>query len=79
LGIDLNAVASGRRSCRACLDWSERRHHLAGALGAALLDYIHGRGWAKRVSNSPVVTFTKTGAARFRCDDAARMTCARGH
>jgi DNA-binding transcriptional ArsR family regulator len=66
LGIDLNAVASGRRPlCRACLDWSERRHHLAGTLGAALLTYIYDRGWAKRVANSRVVTFTKTGAARF--------------
>jgi DNA-binding transcriptional ArsR family regulator len=66
LGIDLNAVASGRRPlCRACLDWSERRHHLAGALGAALLNYIYDRGWAKRLPNSRLVTFTKAGAARF--------------
>jgi len=66
LGIDLDAVASGRRPlCRACLDWSERRHHLAGALGAALLDHIYDRGWAERAANSRVVTFTKAGAARF--------------
>jgi len=66
LGIDLEAAASGRRPlCRACLDWSERRHHLAGALGAALLDHIYDRGWAKRAPNSRVVTFTKAGAARF--------------
>jgi DNA-binding transcriptional ArsR family regulator len=66
LGIDLDAAANGRRPlCRACLDWSERRHHLAGALGAALLDHIYDRGWAKRAANSRVVTFTKTGAARF--------------
>jgi hypothetical protein len=43
---------------RACLDWSERRHHL-GALAAALLDYSMRRGWAKRVPKSRVVTFTK--------------------
>jgi DNA-binding transcriptional ArsR family regulator len=66
LGVDLDAAANGRRPlCRACLDWSERRHHLAGALGAALLDYIYDRGWAKRVPNSRVVTFTKAGTARF--------------
>src|SRR5579871_405303 len=66
LGIDLDAAANGRRPlCRACLDWSERRHHLAGALGAALLNYIYDRGWAKRVPNSRVVTFTRTGTARF--------------
>jgi DNA-binding transcriptional ArsR family regulator len=63
LGIDLNAVPFARRPlCRACLDWSERRHHVAGALGAALLDYIYGRRWARRVPNSRVVTFTKTDA-----------------
>jgi len=66
MGIDLDAVALGRRPlCRACLDWSERRHHLAGALGATLLTHIYDRGWAKRVPNSRVVTFTKAGAARF--------------
>src|SRR5260370_415323 len=66
LGIDLDAAASGRRPlCRACLDWSERRHHLAGALGAALLNHIYDRGWAKRAANSRVVTFTKAGTARF--------------
>jgi DNA-binding transcriptional ArsR family regulator len=66
LGIDLDAAASGRRPlCRACLDWSERRHHLAGALGAALLDHVYDRGWAKRAANSRIVTFTKAGAARF--------------
>jgi DNA-binding transcriptional ArsR family regulator len=66
LGIDLAALANGRRPlCRACLDWSERRHHLGGALGAALLNYIYDRGWAKRVPNSRVVTFTKAGTVRF--------------
>jgi len=66
LGIDLNALANGRRPlCRACLDWSERRHHLGGALGAALLNHIYDRGWAKRVPNSRVVTFTKAGITRF--------------
>jgi DNA-binding transcriptional ArsR family regulator len=65
-GIDLDPVARERRPmCRACLDWSERRHHLAGALGAALLDHIYDRGWAKRVANSRVVTFTRTGTAKF--------------
>src|SRR5204863_6154692 len=38
LHIDTTALAGQKRAfCRACLDWSERRHHLAGALGAALL------------------------------------------
>src|SRR5215470_3616179 len=65
-GIDLDAIAGGRRTlCRACLDWSERRYHLGGALGAALLNHIYNRGWAKRIANSRVVTFTKVGTAQF--------------
>ncbi len=65
-GVDLDGLAGGRRPlCRACLDWSERRHHLGGALGAALLSHIYNRGWATRTPNSRVVTFTKTGAGRF--------------
>src|SRR5215468_4089824 len=66
MGIDLDALAHGRRPlCRACLDWSERRHHLAGALGSALLNHIYDRGWARRAPNSRVVTFTKAGTTRF--------------
>jgi DNA-binding transcriptional ArsR family regulator len=65
-GIALDPGAGGRRPmCRACLDWSERRHHLGGTLGAALLNHIYDRGWAKRVPSSRVVTFTKAGTARF--------------
>ena len=66
VGIDLDALAHGRRPlCRACLDWSERRHHLAGALGSALLNHIYDRGWAGRAPNSRIVTFTRAGTARF--------------
>ena len=65
-GIDLDVAAGGRRPlCRACLDWSERRHHLGGALGAALLRHIYERGWAKRVANSRIVTFTKAGTVQL--------------
>ena len=40
----------GRRPvCRACLDWSARRHHLAGRVGAALLERCYALGWAKRL------------------------------
>jgi hypothetical protein len=46
---------------RACLDWSERRHHLAGALGAALLARVVDLGWAKRARDSRVVLLTANG------------------
>ena len=48
-GVDIAALEASRRPvCRACLDWSERRHHLGGALGAALLNAFMKRNWAVR-------------------------------
>lgn len=65
-GIDPDTLATKRRPlCRACLDWSARRTHLAGALGAALLQRLYTLGWAKREGASRVVAFTKQGEARF--------------
>jgi DNA-binding transcriptional ArsR family regulator len=67
LGIDADALAAKRRIvCRACLDWSERRHHLAGALGAALLVRIFELGWAKRDRDSRVVAFSAKGEKALR-------------
>jgi DNA-binding transcriptional ArsR family regulator len=58
--------ASGRRPlCKACLDWSVRRSHLAGTLGAALLTRLYELGWAKRVAGSRTVRFTPTGLREF--------------
>jgi len=65
MGIDIDAMARGRRPlCRTCLDWSERLHHLGGALGAALLDCIIERSWARRESGR-VIAFTPPGARAF--------------
>lgn len=64
-GIDVAALEQGRRPlCRSCLDWSERKSHLAGALGAALLDEIVRRGWARREAGR-VVRFSPDGARQF--------------
>jgi DNA-binding transcriptional ArsR family regulator len=64
LGIDTAAAARERRAlCRPCLDWSERRHHLAGALGVALLARVCAFGWARRERNSRVIRFTARGQA----------------
>ena len=65
LGIDMDALERERRPvCRACLDWSERRRHLAGALGAALLKRIIEKGWARR-QDGRVVAFTAAGSRNF--------------
>ena len=67
IGIDLDQLARERRPlCRPCLDWSVRRHHLAGSVGAALLDTCLARGWARRQKDSRVVSFTPAGEKAFR-------------
>jgi DNA-binding transcriptional ArsR family regulator len=63
-GIDVAELAARRRPlCRTCLDWSVRRHHLGGSVGAALLQRMFALGWARRAKNSRVVTFTPAGTA----------------
>lgn len=57
---------SNRPQCRACLDWSQRRHHLAGLLGKATLDRLFALSWARRLPASRVVAFTPEGERRFR-------------
>lgn len=67
IGIDVDTLDHGRRPlCRACLDWSVRRHHLAGALGAALLDRCYALGWARRAKDSRVVNFSAAGEQALR-------------
>ncbi len=67
IGIDVEALAHERRTlCRACLDWSVRRHHLAGAVGAALLNRCLESGWARRAKGSRVVVFSSAGETAFR-------------
>jgi len=62
-GLPVEKLASARRPlCRRCLDWSERRSHLGGALGAALLERIVDLGWASR-SEGRVIVIPAAGAA----------------
>jgi DNA-binding transcriptional ArsR family regulator len=65
LGVDLAAATSrahhGRLFCRPCLDWSERRPHIAGAVGAALCQCCFTRGWLRRIDGSRAVTVTPAG------------------
>ncbi|MBI5318334.1 metalloregulator ArsR/SmtB family transcription factor [Bradyrhizobium sp.] len=68
LQIDADALAHPRRPvCKACLDWSERRHHLAGTLGAAIMTRFTELNWAARdaAPGSRVVNFTRNGEKRF--------------
>jgi hypothetical protein len=55
----------GRRPfCRICLDWSERRHHLGGALGAQILSRALDEGWARR-GEGRVIDFSPRGGVAF--------------
>ncbi len=67
MGIDTALAATQRRSfCRTCLDWSERRHHLGGALGRALLHRLYEWQWAAPAADSRVIHFTPRGEQAFR-------------
>jgi DNA-binding transcriptional ArsR family regulator len=73
LGVDLQCASlhsargkRGRTFCRPCLDWSERRPHIGGALGAALCRCCFTRGWLRRVPDSRAVSVTPTGRAALR-------------
>lgn len=67
LGVDIAALKRGRRPvCRPCLDWSERKFHLGGALGKSLLDEILARKWAARSRNDRTARFTAWGEQALR-------------
>lgn len=66
-GIDIGELEQERRPlCRACLDWSVRRHHLAGTLGAAVLTRCIDLRWARRERTSRAVSFSPRGEAALR-------------
>lgn len=71
-GILAEALQAGRTKharrvlCRPCLDWSERRPHLAGALGAAICAHSFAEGWTRRSDGSRAVLVTPKGTRIFR-------------
>jgi hypothetical protein len=79
IGIDLEAVRalnvrkSGRVLCRPCLDWSERRPHLSGAVGAALCDHSFEKGWIRRIDGTRAVMITPKGQRVFREQFGAQL------
>jgi ATP-dependent Clp protease ATP-binding subunit ClpA len=66
LGVDLDRVHAGRRRlARPCLDWTERRPHLGGVLGDALLDALVGRGLLARQEGTRALRVTPLGQAEL--------------
>jgi DNA-binding transcriptional ArsR family regulator len=61
-GVDLTECRRTRRKLAyPCLDWSERRYHLGGALGAAIVSRLFADGWIRRIPDSRAVALTKSG------------------
>lgn len=72
LGIDIDGSSTGggkrgkRVLCRPCLDWSERRPHIAGAVGAALCAHSFAKGWIRRINDTRAVAITQEGHRTLR-------------
>lgn len=74
-GVDLAGAAKCRRAfCKPCLDWSERRPHLAGAIGAGLATRAFELGWVERIKDSRAVTITGAGRRGLREAFGVTMT-----
>lgn len=79
VGIDVGALAQRRGGrparvlCRPCLDWSERRPHLAGSIGAALCAHSFANDWIRRVRGTRAVAITPKGERIFREQFAVRV------
>jgi DNA-binding transcriptional ArsR family regulator len=67
LGIDIDQLKSQRRAfSRQCLDWSERRPHIAGSLGAALLEKMKQEDWVRKIKNSRALLVTAKGEKKLQ-------------
>src|ERR1043166_3084316 len=79
IGIDIGTLSARRGSrparvlCRPCLDWSERRPHLAGGIGAALCAHSFAKDWIRRIPGTRAVAVTPKGQRVFREQFGARL------
>lgn len=66
IGVDIAALPHRRPLARQCIDWTERRPHLAGSAGAAVARSLTQRGWMRRRDASRIVTITPAGTEGLR-------------
>jgi DNA-binding transcriptional ArsR family regulator len=66
LGVDLERARGAKRHyCRSCIDWTERRHHISGAVGAVLAQTFLERRWVARIQDSRALTVTAGGRKKL--------------
>jgi DNA-binding transcriptional ArsR family regulator len=74
LGLDTEALHQSRRPLlRPCLDWTERRPHVAGALGRALADRLLELGWVRRSTQSRAILITAPGEQQLLAEFAIKV------
>lgn len=66
INVQRSAAKRGRILCKPCLDWSERRPHLAGVIGAALCSHCFDNGWIRRLEGTRAVAITPDGRRQLR-------------
>ncbi len=78
LGADFDVLNKNKRPlCKSCLDWSERRDHLAGSLGQWVINDLLAKKWAEKDLDSRAIAFSKQGIKHFinRYQLPANLTC----
>lgn len=66
LGVSFEVPQRSRRAlCRTCLDWSERRWHIGGSVGAAIAERCFQLGWTQRQANGRAISITAAGVRAF--------------
>ena len=75
VGVDLGGArqATTRHFARQCLDWSERRPHISGALGSAIADTFFKKGWAEKLRRGRTVRLTDSGRRALARDFGAAV------
>lgn len=63
--FEIRSARSQRVFCRPCLDWSERRYHIAGVVGAGLCRAAFDRGWLRRINGTRAIEITRSGKNAF--------------